>query len=348
MKFGLFDHIEMSGRDLATVYDERLEFVAAADAAGFWGYHVAEHHCTPLNMVPVPGAWLGAVARATKNIHLGPLCYLLPLVAPLRLAEEICMLDHLSRGRLEVGIGRGVSPFELNYNRVDHADSRNIFFDAYACLRQALGNDPFSHSGKYYTYENVPMPLRPLQQPTPAFWYGSSNTTGATWAGEQGMQFVANGPTALAKTNLGAFRAALESRGTGAEHPKPEFSGGIAQGLLRHIVVADTDEAAQRLARPAYEHHLAHLNWLRVKHNSTEFSARLGAHAGMTYDVCAGDGMVIAGTPDTVAEALARQVAELGVNYLLTYMFFGTLSLAEAQRSLSLFRTEVMPRLAHL
>jgi alkanesulfonate monooxygenase SsuD/methylene tetrahydromethanopterin reductase-like flavin-dependent oxidoreductase (luciferase family) len=348
MKVGLFDHVEYSGRSLATVFDERLEFVAAADEAGFWGYHMAEHHCTPLNMVPSPGVYLGALARATRNIRLGPLCYLLPLYSPLRLAEEICMLDHLSRGRLEIGIGRGVSPFELNYNRVDHEDSRNIFMDAYACLREALQNDSFSYKGKYFTYENVPMPLRPLQEPTPAFWYGSSNTTGATWAGEQGMQFVVNGPTSLAKANMQAYLAALAARGGQPEHRKAEFKGGVARGMLRHIVVADTDEAAQRIARPAFEHHLASLNWLRKKHNSTEFTARQGAHANQTYEACENDGMVIVGTPETVYDKIAAQAKDVDINYLMTYLFFGDMSLTQAQRSLSLFRQEVMPRLAAL
>ena len=107
MKFGVFDHIEMGDRTMAAAFRERIEFVKAADEAGFWGYHVAEHHASPLNTVPVPGVWLGAVAQATKRIHMGPLTYLLPLYSPLRLAEEICILDHLSNGRMEVGVGRG-------------------------------------------------------------------------------------------------------------------------------------------------------------------------------------------------------------------------------------------------
>ena len=110
MKVGLFDHIDRSDRAYATQLDERLEFAQAADEAGFWCLHIAEHHASPLNMVPAPGVWLGAVARATKRMRLGPLGYLLPLYSPLRLAEEICMLDQMSRGRLEIGIGRGVSP----------------------------------------------------------------------------------------------------------------------------------------------------------------------------------------------------------------------------------------------
>ena len=76
MKIGLFDHVEWGDRPLATLFDERLQFAAAADEAGIWGLHVAEHHATPLNMVPVPGVYLGAVARATKRMRLGPLVYL--------------------------------------------------------------------------------------------------------------------------------------------------------------------------------------------------------------------------------------------------------------------------------
>lgn len=348
MKVGLFDHVERAGdKPVADLYDERLQFAQAADEAGFYCLHVAEHHCTPLNMVPEPGVYLGALARLTKRIHLGPLVYLLPLYSPLRLVEEICMLDHLSRGRLEVGVGRGVSPFELNYHKVDHAESRDIFIEAYDCLVKALTHDSFSHAGKYFTYGETPMPLRPFQTPHPAFWYGSSNTVGATWAGEHGMHFTANGPTDFAKPNIAAFKEALAKRG-GVLSPKSEFPGGAAIGILRHIVVADTQEEAERLAKPAFEYHLASLNYLRVKHGSAEFTGRLNVRRGENFEACVKGGMAIAGTPDYVAETIAKQTETLGINYLLTYLLFGTLPFAAARRSLELFATKVMPKIAKL
>src|ERR1700689_2459450 len=155
MKFGLFDHVYRSERSLAEQLDERLDYVAAADAAGFYGYHVAEHHATPLNMVPVPGAYLGAVARATKRMRLGPLVYLLPLYSPMRLIEEICMLDQLSHGRFEIGVGRGVSPFELNFHKVDPEKSRDIFIDAFACLSAGLMAETLTYAGPYFNYKDV-------------------------------------------------------------------------------------------------------------------------------------------------------------------------------------------------
>jgi len=347
MKVGLFDHVEWGDRPLATLFDERLEFAAAADDAGIYCLHVAEHHATPLNMVPVPGVYLGALARATRRMRLGPLVYLLPLYSPLRLIEEICMLDHLSRGRFEVGVGRGVSPFELKYHKVEHDQSRDIFVDAFDCVSAGLQTDTLTYKGPHYAYENVPIALRPLQQPYPPFWYGSSNTTGATWAGERGMHFVSLGPLGFAKRNIDAFRTALAKRG-GPASPKPEFSGGTAVGVLRHIFVAETDAEAKRWAKPAMDRHLAHLNWLRVKHNATAVDARFNVPRGADFEASVADGTVIAGTPQTVLAEIEKQTAELGINYLLTYLFLGTMSLAEALRSLELFRTEVMPKLAML
>jgi alkanesulfonate monooxygenase SsuD/methylene tetrahydromethanopterin reductase-like flavin-dependent oxidoreductase (luciferase family) len=350
MKVGLFDHVERSDRPLAQIYDERLEFVVAADAAGFYCAHVAEHHCTPLNMVPAPSIYLGILARMTKQIHLGPLVYLLPLYSPLRLAEEICMLDHLSRGRLEVGVGRGVSPYELNFHKVDHDESREIFIDALACLEAGLSHERFSHQGKYFNYTDVPMPMRPYQTPHPPFWYGSSNTVGSTWAGEKGLHFTANGPTAAAKINIAAFAEALAKRG-GAQMPKPEFASGAAIGALRHIVVAETDAEARRIAKPAFEYHLASLNHLRnaaASAGGADLTTRLNVRRGTTFEECIENGMVIVGKPDTVYAEIERQTPELGINYLLAYLFFGTLSYADAKRSLDLFSAEIMPRLAAL
>jgi alkanesulfonate monooxygenase SsuD/methylene tetrahydromethanopterin reductase-like flavin-dependent oxidoreductase (luciferase family) len=113
MKFGIFDYIDDRGEPLHKTYDDRLALLQAAEAAGFYGYHLTEHHATPLSMTPSPGVFLAAAARETQRIRLSTLLYLLPLYHPLRLFEELCMLDHLSHGRLDVGLGRGISPMEF-------------------------------------------------------------------------------------------------------------------------------------------------------------------------------------------------------------------------------------------
>jgi len=221
------------------------------------------------------------------------------------------MLDHLSHGRLDVGIGRGVSPYELKYHKVEHDQSREIFIDAYNCIREGLSTDSLNYAGEHFIYKDVPIAVRPLQQPYPPFWYGSSNTIGSTWAGEHGLHFVTLGPPAVAKANIDAYKAALQKRGRPA-HPKAEFTGGAAIGVQRHVFIADTDAEARRFGKPAMDVHLAHLNWLRVKHGETGLTSRLNVPRGANFEACLADGTVIAGSPQTVRLEIERQVEELG------------------------------------
>jgi alkanesulfonate monooxygenase SsuD/methylene tetrahydromethanopterin reductase-like flavin-dependent oxidoreductase (luciferase family) len=348
MKFGLFDHIDRSDRPLAQQYDERLELVAAADAAGFSCYHLAEHHATPLNTVPIPGLFLSAVARATTHIKLGPMVYLLPLYSPLRLIEEISILDHLSHGRMQTGVGRGVSPFELNFHKIDAEKSREIFVDAYQCLVTGLTSDRLTYNGPYYQYDDVPVILHPLQQPFPPFWYGSSNTVGSTWAGERGMHFATNGSNAAAKHNVDAFRAALAARGGHASVPLPAFEGGVAIGASRMVFVAETEADARRIARPAYDHLFANQTFLRrenAKKATTGLQADYVARVRTGgFDEALADGSTIVGTPDQVRAAIEQQQDELGINYFIGYFMFGTMTLADGLRSMKLFADEVMPK----
>src|SRR5215472_16830388 len=107
LQFGIFDQNDHGRYPLTEQYDKRLALIEAYDRAGFRTYHMSEHHSTPLNLTPSPSVFLAAVAQRTRRLRFGALVYVLPAHHPLRLAEEICMLDHLSRGRLEIGIRRG-------------------------------------------------------------------------------------------------------------------------------------------------------------------------------------------------------------------------------------------------
>ena len=346
MKIGIFDHVEHGERPLATLYDERLEFAAAADAAGIYGLHVAEHHQTPLNLVPSPSVYLAAVARATKRVRFGPIVYLLPLYSPLRLIEEICMLDHLSRGRLDVGVGRGCRPTSSKFHKVEHDDARDIFIDAFGCLSAGLTSDTLSYTGKYYEYKNVPIAMRPLQQPQPPFWYASSNATGSTWGGEQGMHYVTLGPTAAAKTNIDTFKAALAKRG-GPASRRPAFPAAPSSASAPHLPRRHRRRSAPlRQAGDGGAPRQPQLVARQTRRHRAHLAPRHPARPDFEDTIANGSSIV--GSPATVRAEIERQVRELGVNYLLTYLFLGTMSLTEALRSLALFRDEVMPHLAEL
>jgi len=109
LEFGVFDHIEpVPGQSLDHIYNNRLEQIERFDTAGFYAYHLAEHHTPAVHsLAPSQNVFLAAVSQRTSNLRFGPCVYVLPLHHPLRLIEEISMLDNLSRGRLEIGVGRG-------------------------------------------------------------------------------------------------------------------------------------------------------------------------------------------------------------------------------------------------
>src|ERR1700736_3546628 len=119
MEFGVFDHLDRDDQALGDYYRARLQIIEAYDPLRFYAYHLAEHHATPLGMAPSPSVFLAAVAQRTRRLRFGPLVYTLSLHHPLRIAEEICMLDQMSGGRMELGVGRGVSPHEVAYYGVD-------------------------------------------------------------------------------------------------------------------------------------------------------------------------------------------------------------------------------------
>ena len=151
--FGLFDHLEQrAGQAPHDTYAGRIRLVQAAEQAGFHAYQVAEHHFTPLGLAPSPSLFLAALAPVTQRIRLGSLVHLLPLYTPVRLIEEICMLDQLSGGRLELGIGRGVSPFELGHYGVDFLASRDSFEETLTALIAGLTQPQLHARGAQFRY----------------------------------------------------------------------------------------------------------------------------------------------------------------------------------------------------
>ena len=114
------------------------EIIEAYDRYGFYAYHVAEHHSTPLGMAPSPSVFLSAIAQRTKRLRFGPMVYALPLYHPIRMIEEICMLDQMSGGRLEIGFGRGSSPIELTYFGQDPAEAQEVYAEALELIIKGL------------------------------------------------------------------------------------------------------------------------------------------------------------------------------------------------------------------
>lgn len=343
MKFGIFDHLDQRSEPLRKFYDDRLEYVRAVEAAGFYSYHVAEHHGTPLGMAPSPNLFLSAVARETKTLRFGPLVYLLPLYHPVRLIEEICMLDNLSGGRLDFGVGRGVSPYEVGCYGLDPKDTREMFEESLGLILRGLQADHLDHQGKWYTVRDMPVELHPMQKPYPPLWYGVANEAGAKFCAERGMHFTTLGGTERIKGLCHSF-ARLWEETRGNAHRRGSLVDTPFIGVGRHLFVADSDAEAERHAKPAYEHWYASLAALWVRHGSQPQTGMIIP----TYEEARHLGQVVVGTPDTVRKALAAQIADVGFNYLILQIAWGTFSHAQEMRSLDLFSREVMPALVKM
>src|SRR5919109_52737 len=190
MKVGVFDHLDRNDRPLHAFYEERLKIVEAYDRGGFYAYHTAEHHATPLGLAASPSVFLAAVAQRTQRLRFGPLVYTLPLHHPLRLVEEICMLDQLSGGRLEIGFGRGSSMTEISFYGQDPAQAQDIYTESRALIVQALTQKILNFEGKFFSFKDIPMELEPLQKPHPPMWYGVHSVEAAERAAHQGLHMV--------------------------------------------------------------------------------------------------------------------------------------------------------------
>jgi alkanesulfonate monooxygenase SsuD/methylene tetrahydromethanopterin reductase-like flavin-dependent oxidoreductase (luciferase family) len=324
--FGVFDHIDRSGEPLATLYERRLQLIEAADAAGFRSWHVAEHHATPLGMAPSPGIFLAAAAQRTRRIRLGPLVYILPLYPPLRLIEEIAMLDQLSGGRFELGVGRGISPYELAYCGVDFLAAQEVYEEALEVVLAGLQTDRLTHDGRHYRYRGVPIELRPVQTPHPPLWQGVVTPEAAAGAARRGASVVTTARNAVARTVIDAYLAAWDGK-----------TGGTPMlGIQRHVYVADTDDEAHAHARPAYQAWYESLTHLWRRFNTVPIRFAESLDRALETDAA------IVGSPATVRAELARHIDATGCTYVVSRFVYGTLGHERARRSLDLFAREVL------
>ena len=212
-------------------------------------------------MTPSPSIFLAAAARETKRIRLGTLLYLLPLYHPLRLLEELCMLDHLSGGRLDIGVGRGISPHEFEAFGSDFEKSSELFAHVFEVLYQGFTRDRIDYECEHFTFKDTPVVLKPLQRPHPPFWYGLRGEHGPMFAAQRGMNGVTLGPDERIEGIMRAFRANWTSQASKREqYGSPVKTPMI--GAMRAMFVADSDAEADRIARKAHETWFDNLAWL--------------------------------------------------------------------------------------
>ena len=336
MKIGVFDHLDRGRVPLSEHYANRLALIEAYDRAGFHAYHVAEHHATPLGMAPSPNLFLAAIAQRTQRLRFGPLVYQLPLYHPLRLAEEICMLDQMSGGRLEFGMGRGASPHEIAYYGIDPAEAQARYFEISAVVMKALASDVLDHEGKFFRFKSIPVEMKPVQRPHPPLWYGAWNANGVEWAAKNKVHVAINLAAEGAKRVIDGYRTVWRASYGNAEMP--------FLAINRFVVVANTDSEALAIARRAYT--LWHQSFFSLfdLHGTRPANAAYPS----SFEEAQAQGFGIAARPEVVRDRLIAEIKATGANYCLCRFAFGDMTRDESLASLDLFVKGVLPALAAL
>ena len=330
LEFGVFDHLDRNDLPLRDYYEQRLKVIEAFDRSGFYAYHVAEHHFTPLGMAPSPSVFLSAIGQRTTRLRFGTFVYALPVHHPLRVLEEICMLDHLSGGRLDIGFGRGSVPFEISYYGQNAEERQQIYAERLELILKAFTVDTLTWNGRYDQFENVPMELEPLQKPHPPLWYGAPSPDSAERAARKGLNMVTNDMPANARAIIARYREIWREAQGVATPPK--------MGIVRFIVVADSDAQAMASARRAY---------LRWRSSFTYLSEMNGTMPNSPLNRAVSTLSLVRAKPSPARRKLraflAAQIEDSGANYIVGQFCFGDLNLDEMLHSVE-FYSQLMLR----
>jgi len=351
MKFGTFFFFQAApGHRHADIIHRELEQVEWTEELGFDEVWFTEHHFIDYGLSVDPSSLAAAAASRTQRVRIGLAAAILPFHHPLRLAEQMALVDIISNGRLDVGVGRGNRPAEFAGYRVPQIESRERFDETVEILRLAWTQERFSFHGRFFDFDDVRVIPKPLQQPHPPIYQvcvskdGIENTAVRGWPM---LNSVLTGPVDQLVTNRDTYLATLEKTGRSA----PEIAALLGRwGVSRQIYVAETDAQALAEAKDAELWYQESFRRFVVPERIEEahptlqpgFRAMADKLARVTWEDLVRETLAF-GSPDTVARHIAF-MRDLGVGQVLCWMNFGGLPQDRIRRSMELFAREVMPR----
>ena len=341
MRFGTFHLI--GAPDMAPAerrFGETLEQIALADELGFDHVWVAEHHFSNYGYSTNPLLLIARASAFARSVRFGQAVFVTPFWHPLRLAEDIAVTDVMTRGHLDIGLGRGYQHMEFRGFNLPIEESRSIFLEQLQLMQKAWSEDDFTFSGQHF---QVPTPItvlpRPHQRPHPPIWIAAQSTDSIDWTAAEGYRVLMTGGGATTFEQLTEWRNRFVARRIEAGHSEDD----TRVGVLRFVYVAESElEARNAVWQTRWQRRLA--EHLRLG------DERIEAGRNVPYEF---DGEVsedewwdrlIYGTPDRCIAQLRRD-AEMGVTDLLGWFDVGGLSGDKVLRSMRLFASEVMPAL---
>jgi natural product biosynthesis luciferase-like monooxygenase protein len=346
MKFSLFHlptFFPQFHASEARFYQEMLEETDRAETLGFHSVWFAEHHFYNygghIPSVPVLGA---AVAQRTQRLRIGSGITLLPLQDPIRVAEEFALLDCLSGGRLEFGIGRGFQKVEYDAFERNMGDSRVLFEEAHDIIMKAWTQERFSHEGKFRRVHNLQVIPKPVQKPPPVYVAAIFTPDSFEWTGRMGYNVMVV-PYAVAQpeTLAGNLKLLRDTRLAHGHATEPDVLA------VYHFYCGETTEKAKEEARDAM---MRYIDAAAEPNQELAYSAQYAGYEKlregfkrMDYDKYLYPHRVIFGDPDQCAERI-RQIRANGMTNVGLLANFGGLEHAKVMASLDRFAKYVMPR----
>ena len=363
MEIGLYDVLDQAQMEshalAADVYDEHIRGAQEAEQMGYRYYFSIEHQTSDVSFLSAPNVYLTALARGTSVMRFGVMIYQLPFHHPIRLAEEVAMLDHLSKGRIEFGAGTGVTSHEFLRWNVDFDRRRDISEEALDIILQAWTEDSVTYYGEFFKFDEVLTSPKPFQQPHPPVWFGCHSAASFEYAARMNFhvsQNIDTDPVIAAKFDT--WRGLWRKEGHATLMPKTF--------LTRHVHVAETDEKARTQAEP----HLATaihpeavpagkgrdiIGATRLRYGPDGMRGgdpgtperaelrRTFAERARSYDFWVDNGIALVGSPETVARKMQEQHDLIGHDIFCARHLFGYISPEAAKNSIRLFAEEVMP-----
>jgi alkanesulfonate monooxygenase SsuD/methylene tetrahydromethanopterin reductase-like flavin-dependent oxidoreductase (luciferase family) len=331
------------------VVHHEMEQMAWTEELGFDSIWLTEHHFIEYGLSVSPALLAAAAAMRTRRVRIGLAAAILPFHDPIRLAEELAMVDILSGGRLDVGVGRGNRPVEFEGYRVPQIENRERFEEALEIMVRAWTKERFSFEGRHFTIPEVRVIPKPVQQPHPPLYVVcvSPDTIEATaLRGLPMLNSILRGPIDPLVQQRDTYVKACRKAG----RSEAEITGLLARwGVSRHIYVAATDAQAQAEARDAEMWYQEALRRFLIPDDIDRvhpllqpgFRAAAERLAHITWEQLVAETLAV-GSPDTVAAKIA-QMRDLGVGEVLCWMNFGGLPQPLVRRSMELFAREVLP-----
>ncbi len=356
LEFGIFDgfsETEMEGLP-ADIYDEHIGRARTAEDLGYRYYFFIEHQNAPFAYISAPSVYLAALARQTSTIRFGPMVYQLPMHHPIRLAQDAAMLDQLSRGRLDFGVGYGIHAHEFMRWRLPFAERRAMGIEAMEIITKAWTEDFVTYDGEYWSFDEALPKPRPFQLPHPPVWIGAHSTTSFDYAAEHNYHVAQNiDVDDVVAEKFAYFKKAWTARG----HPGPMPHMLVA----RHVHVADTDQQAREESEPYLLQGFfgkrggqiiasTRIGWGGDARGTggertpdIEERGRVFQEISKSYDFWIDKGLALVGSPDTVARMIEEQQRRVGYDVLCTQHQIGDMDRPTTMKSLKLFAEQVMP-----